>query len=198
MKKEIGISVAVISVVALGGIGYYVTTRQNDTSNNTTTQTATTTQDEAKKPMSNTQSEMKHDHDDHEGHDHEGHDHEGHNHADHDDHDKTDKNMTANAMYIDLDTYKADMSKYSSSKVVYFFHASWCSVCIQVDTALKSKTNELPANTTIVKVDFDTAKEMRQKYGVTTQTTFVQVNDKDELVKKWTASSFDGVHDGIQ
>lgn len=188
MKKEIGISVAVISVVALGGIGYYVTTRQNNTSNNTTTQTATTTQDEAKKPMSNTQSEMTHDHDDHEGHDH----------ADHDDHDKADKNMTANAMYIDLDTYKADMSKYSSSKVVYFFHASWCSVCIQVDAALKSKTSELPANTTIVKVDFDTAKEMRQKYGVTTQTTFVQVNDKDELVKKWTASSFDGVHDGIQ
>ena len=45
----------------------------------------------------------------------------------------------------------------------------------------------LPAGLTVIKVDYDTNQELRDKYDVTLQTTLVLVNDQGELVKKFVA-----------
>ncbi len=41
---------------------------------------------------------------------------------------------------------------------------------------------------TIVVVDFDTANDLRQKYGVTVQHTFVQVDAEGNELAKWSGS----------
>ena len=46
----------------------------------------------------------------------------------------------------------------------------------------------VPAGLTVVKVDFDSATDLRRKHGVTQQHTFVQVGPDGEQLEKWTGS----------
>ena len=75
-----------------------------------------------------------------------------------------------------------------------FFHAPWCPQCRELDASIRSST--LPNNLTILKVDYDTNQALRQKYGVTLQTTLVQVDDAGERMKSFVAydsPTFDAV-----
>jgi len=72
---------------------------------------------------------------------------------------------------------------------VLFFHAEWCGSCKNTEASLTESW--VPADLTILKVDFDAPEnlELRQKYGVTTKHTFVQVDANWELIKKWEWSA---------
>jgi thiol-disulfide isomerase/thioredoxin len=61
-----------------------------------------------------------------------------------------------------------------------FFHASWCPKCRQLDEELRAEG--APDGLTVFKVDYDSRTDLRQKYGVTLQTTVVFVDDRGELV----------------
>jgi hypothetical protein len=54
-----------------------------------------------------------------------------------------------------------------------------------LDADIKQKG--VPEGVAIIKVDYDTSQKLRQKYGVTLQTTIVRVDDNGELVKKYVA-----------
>lgn len=64
---------------------------------------------------------------------------------------------------------------------ILFFHAEWCPQCRQLDSDLES--TGVPAGVTVMKVDYDSSRDLRQKYGVTQQTTLVRVDDNGELEK---------------
>jgi thiol-disulfide isomerase/thioredoxin len=66
-----------------------------------------------------------------------------------------------------------------------FFHAPWCPQCRELDTSIK--VGPIPENTTIFKVDYDSNQALRKKYGVTIQTTIVQVDGNGEFIKKHVA-----------
>jgi thiol-disulfide isomerase/thioredoxin len=68
---------------------------------------------------------------------------------------------------------------------ILFFHAQWCPQCRQLDAEIKA--GPIPENVTIFKVNYDTAQDLRQKYGVTLQTTLVKIDDNGGLVKKHVA-----------
>lgn len=73
----------------------------------------------------------------------------------------------------------------AKGKRLLFFHAPWCPQCRQLDAdLLKSK---LPDNVTIFKVDYDSSTTLRQKYGVTLQTTVVNVDQNGALINKIVA-----------
>ncbi|MCC6290947.1 thioredoxin family protein [Candidatus Nomurabacteria bacterium] len=72
--------------------------------------------------------------------------------------------------------------------VVLFFRASWCPTCRAVDSDIKANLNEIPASLTILDIDYDKSSELKQKYGVTYQHTFVQVDKDGNLIKKWSGS----------
>lgn len=82
---------------------------------------------------------------------------------------------------------------------ILFFHASWCPECRAFEQTLLS--SELPQDVQILKVDYDTATDLKQKYGVTIQTTFVEVDDAGELIAKWVGygedKSFAAVDNGL-
>ncbi len=72
-----------------------------------------------------------------------------------------------------------------AGKKLLFFHASWCPQCRALDESIRTST--LPDDTVIVKVDYDSNQALRQKYGVTIQTTVVKINDQGEKVASYVA-----------
>ncbi|MDO9589666.1 MAG: thioredoxin family protein [Microcella sp.] len=80
-----------------------------------------------------------------------------------------------------LDYYDGAIEETAGTKVL-FFHASWCPKCRDLEEDILA--NEIPDNFTVFKVDFDTATDLRQLYGVTLQTTIVYVDDDGDALAK--------------
>lgn len=72
-------------------------------------------------------------------------------------------------------------------KVVLFFHAPWCPFCRAADQVFQSDATAIPDGVTLLKTDYDSNAELKTKYGVTYQHTFVQIDDQGNLVTKWVS-----------
>lgn len=79
-------------------------------------------------------------------------------------------------------------------KAVIFFFASWCPNCILTLTELSEKWSEVEPDITLVIADYDTETELKAKYGVTYQDTFVLLDDKADGVKLWNAGGVAGLN----
>lgn len=90
--------------------------------------------------------------------------------------------------FVDLATYRADPAAYSSGRVVLFFHATWCPNCRLTEKNLTQDPGSIPADLTIVKVDFDTETDLRKQYGITQQHTFVAVGPDGTEKATWTGT----------
>jgi thiol-disulfide isomerase/thioredoxin len=106
--------------------------------------------------------------------------------------------MSKIGSYVTLADYNKDPSKYADSKKVYFFHASWCPICQGIDKEINADTTKIPAGVTLIKTDFDSTTDLRQKYGVTTQYTFVQVDSNGNETAQWSATSLAKAISGIK
>lgn len=73
----------------------------------------------------------------------------------------------------------------ASGDKVLFFHASWCPQCIAIEKDIKKQG--VPDGYSIFKVDYDNSSELKKKYGVTQQTTFVKIDKEENLVDKYVA-----------
>jgi thiol-disulfide isomerase/thioredoxin len=86
---------------------------------------------------------------------------------------------TSPGVYVE---YSDDAIARAEGRVLLFFHAPWCPQCRSVESDILAEG--VPAGVTIIKVDFDSRQDLRQRYGVTLQTTFVEVDaDGTELQK---------------
>ena len=95
---------------------------------------------------------------------------------------------SAPGSFITLADYEGAKDTYAGNDVVLFFNASWCSTCKEARENLEADPSAIPAGLTIVKVDFDDSDELRQKYGVTVQHTFVQIDSDGNELAKWNGS----------
>jgi thiol-disulfide isomerase/thioredoxin len=66
---------------------------------------------------------------------------------------------------------------------ILFFHASWCPECRAFEQAIEA--DDIPDGVQILKVDYDSATDLKQQYDVTMQTTFVRVDDTGEHQGSW-------------
>jgi thiol-disulfide isomerase/thioredoxin len=71
----------------------------------------------------------------------------------------------------------------AAGNIVLFFHATWCPSCVSADKKISSE--EIPSDLVVLKTDYDSNTDLRKKYGVTSQHTFVQVDSEGNLIKKW-------------
>lgn len=90
--------------------------------------------------------------------------------------------------FISLPTYESDAASYHSGDVVLFFNASWCSTCVRPLANLSENPEDIPEGLTVVSVDFDTETDLKKQYGITTQHTFVQINEDGTEVTRWSGS----------
>ena len=87
------------------------------------------------------------------------------------------------------ESYSAEkIAKAATGDVVLFFRASWCPTCRAVDADIRANLKNIPSDLTILDVDYDNSTSLKQKYGVTYQHTFVQVDAQGTLIKKWSGS----------
>ncbi|MGL5828035.1 MAG: thioredoxin family protein, partial [Angustibacter sp.] len=84
--------------------------------------------------------------------------------------------------------YAANPAQYAETNVVYFFHAPWCPTCKATEEDAQAKKANLPAGLTLVKVDYDSATDLKRKYGITAQHTFVKVDKTGGELKKWAGT----------
>lgn len=73
----------------------------------------------------------------------------------------------------------------AQGRKVLFFYASWCPQCRELEQSIEQQG--VPDGMTIFKVDYDTATALKQRYGVTLQTTMVEINNSGSTVQKHTA-----------
>ncbi|QQS18193.1 thioredoxin family protein [Candidatus Saccharibacteria bacterium] len=109
-----------------------------------------------------------------------------------------DETMAKQGSYVTLADYDKDPSKYADTKKVYFFHASWCSICQGIDKEIKADMSKIPAGVTLIKTDFDSSTDLRKKFGVTVQYTFVQADNTGNETAQWSATSLTDVLAGIK
>ena len=93
-----------------------------------------------------------------------------------------DKNVVEKGVYT---VYSSDKVSSTKGTKLLFFHAPWCAQCRALEQDIQRST--IPDGVTIFKVDYDSNQSLRQKYGVTLQTTVVRINDSGELVSKYVA-----------
>ncbi|MDH5533894.1 MAG: thioredoxin family protein [Candidatus Pacebacteria bacterium] len=91
-------------------------------------------------------------------------------------------------------TYTADyLSKYQGKTKVLFFHASWCPVCKTADKDIKDNLANIPGDTIIIKTDYDKEGDLKKKYAITYQHTFVIVDGQGNEVTKWNGGDFNEI-----
>ncbi len=177
MKKPI-IVVAVITLLVVGWGAFYMLTRSDSDDSNARSSGATT--NESTQPQTTATSP------------------DNQTTADQLATAPADDSSTNASRYITLSDYNADKSAYSSNKKVLFFHASWCPICKAIEEDIESDESQIPEGTTFIQVDYDSNTALRQKYGVTYQYTFVQIDNEGTEQKQWSALNLDKAIAGIQ
>jgi thiol-disulfide isomerase/thioredoxin len=80
------------------------------------------------------------------------------------------------------------IARAAQEKVILFFHAPWCPTCKRLDADIQKNSDKIPGGIVILKTDYDSEVALKQKYGVTYQHTFVQVDANGNLISKWSGS----------
>jgi len=75
----------------------------------------------------------------------------------------------------------------STGRSIVFFHAGWCPSCKQAQDDLQANFDKVPQDVTILKTDYDTSKDLKAKYGITMQDTWVQVDSSGKELSKWNS-----------
>ena len=65
-----------------------------------------------------------------------------------------------------------------------FFHASWCSTCHAWKKEVYKNIEQIPENSIIFEVDFDTAKDLKKEFKVLTQTSVLFFNVSGEIIDR--------------
>lgn len=89
-----------------------------------------------------------------------------------------------NGQYID---YSETAVAEASGTKLLFFHADWCPQCRKLEDDIKA--NGVASGVTVFEVDYDSNQSLRQKYGVTSQTTVVRIDDSGNKVDLFLAYS---------
>lgn len=91
--------------------------------------------------------------------------------------------VLASGTYSDYDEGLVGVTE----NTVVFFHANWCPSCIAAESGITS--SDIPEGLTILKADFDASTDLKKKYGVVAQHTFVQIDADGNEIKKWVGGT---------
>ena len=79
----------------------------------------------------------------------------------------------------------------TNKRRVLFFYASWCPTCRPADSAFKANLDKIPEDVELIRVNYEDTdtdqeeKELADKYNITYQHTFVQIDPQGQVVSRW-------------
>lgn len=82
-------------------------------------------------------------------------------------------------------------------KRVLFFHAPWCPTCKVANEEFMSQQDKIPEDAVLLKTDYDTEQELKSKYGITYQHTFVLVDMDGNEIRKWNGGGIEELVNNI-
>lgn len=83
------------------------------------------------------------------------------------------------------------------SNRILFFYANWCSTCRPADKEIGENENKIPNGYVVIRVNYndtDTDNEeetLANKYKVTYQHTFVEIDKNGEVIQSWNGVGLD-------
>jgi peptide-methionine (S)-S-oxide reductase len=80
-----------------------------------------------------------------------------------------------------------ELQTLTGAQILLFFHAEWCSTCRNFDKQIIESS--LPKNLVIYQVDYDSATELKKKYSILSQSTWVQIDSTGKAYKRWLGKS---------
>lgn len=98
--------------------------------------------------------------------------------------DQTDASRTS-AQQVDFVDEQTTFSLAETGPTVIFFKASWCPTCQAAQRDINANFVDLPEGLVIVTADYDTETALQDRYGITYQHTWVQVNSTGDEIAKW-------------
>ena len=97
--------------------------------------------------------------------------------------------MKKESGYITLAEYNANKDTYNNSKKVLFFAATWCPSCQALTKDIQANLSSIPADTVVIRADYDDEKDLKKTYGVTYQHTLVQIDNDGKQITKWNGGN---------
>lgn len=90
-------------------------------------------------------------------------------------------------------TYTPESLAYAQKqgKTVLYFWAPWCTSCTSLDAELKNKVKMIPEGVTVLRLEYNAHKDLEKKYAVTTQHTFVQIDNDNEKQSLWVGGDIE-------
>lgn len=86
----------------------------------------------------------------------------------------------------------------ANGTVVLYFYANWCSTCRVLNEDLTNNVADLPANTTVLQVNFDTEEALKDRYDVLQQHTLIQLDANGNEVTRWIGGDVETMLDSLQ
>jgi len=111
------------------------------------------------------------------------------------DKDEHDKMMSEQTRYVEYS--KKTLDEASDKRRVLYFYANWCPICRPADANFKANTSKIPEDMVVIRVNYNDTdtdqeeKDLAQKYGITYQHTFVQIDAKGNKITVWNGGEID-------
>jgi thiol-disulfide isomerase/thioredoxin len=110
--------------------------------------------------------------------------------------------IVANERYVSFTPQVLASS--ANTRRVLFFYANWCPTCRPADAEFMENATSLPDDVTLIRVNYNdpdtdqAEKDLAQKYGVTYQHTFVQIDESGNKVGVWNGGGMDELLENLQ
>lgn len=101
----------------------------------------------------------------------------------------------------DMDRYveysKTTFDNAADKRRVLFFYANWCPTCRPTDANLKESQGKIPEDAVVIRVNYNDTetdreeKDLAQKYAVTYQHTFVQIDAQGNKITAWNGGQIE-------
>lgn len=108
--------------------------------------------------------------------------------------------MSEQASLTRYKPYSSELAATASEeqKVVLFFHASWCPTCQVAERNFTQSHDQIPEDVLILKADYDSETELKKKYDVNYQHTFVQIDAEGNQITQWNGGDISQIKTRVQ